>query len=372
MANFFHRKYQIISMLFTNKALILYCPIFYLLFHYNCSIANANENNSTNLTNFFSARPRNHISIVGSSTVYPFMAIIAENFGRETDFRTPIIESTGTGGGFKFFCSGIGFEFPDFVNASRPIKKSELEKCQSNKITPREIKIGYDAIVLASSTEGTKFNLTSEQIFLAIAENVPDKFGKMVKNFYQNWNEIDTKLPAIPIAIYGPPSTSGTRDAFVELIMLKSCDKIHDIVKNYPDPQTRHKKCQIIRSDGIFMEAGENDNLIVQKLKNNHQALGIFGYSFLQENKKHIQPANIDNSEPTFKNILSNNYKISRPLFIYYKPQHLNLIKGVKEFIQEIVNRKTIGKNGYLLQTGLLPLSDQEIAMMEEELLKDL
>jgi phosphate transport system substrate-binding protein len=359
-------------MLFSNKFLPLCCLTSSLLFFFNYSSANATENNSSDLTNFFSTRPRNHIAIVGSSTVYPFMAIIAENFGRDTDFRTPIIESTGTGGGFKFFCSGIGYEFPDFVNASRPIKKSELEKCQSNKINPQEIKIGYDAIVLASSTEGTKYNLTSEQIFLAIAENVPDKSGKMVKNFYQNWNEIDTELPATPIAIYGPPSTSGTRDAFVELIMLKSCDKIQDFIKYYPDQNIRHKKCQIIRTDGIFMEAGENDNLIVQKLKNNHQALGIFGYSFLQENKKYIQPANIDNSEPTFKNILSNNYKISRPLFIYYKPEHLNLIKGEKEFIQEIVNRKTIGKNGYLLQTGLLPLSDQEIAKMEEELLKDL
>jgi len=335
-------------------------------------VANPNQVRSENLSNFFSSKPRAHISIVGSSTVYPFMAVISETFGREKNFRTPIIESTGTGGGFKLFCSGIGYGFPDFVNASRQIKNSELEKCHSNKINPQEIKIGYDGIVLATAKDGLKFKLTSSQIFLAIAENIPDKSGKMVKNFNKNWSDIDSSLPSSPITIYGPPSTSGTRDAFVELVMIKACDQLAEIVKNYPDQKIRHKKCQIIRSDGAFMEAGENDNLIVQKLKNNPQALGIFGFSFLQENKKSIQSLSIDGFEPTFENIVSKKYKISRPLFVYFKPEHLELIKGMKEFIAEIVNKNTLGNEGYLLQTGLLPLSDQEIVKMEGELRKNL
>ena len=359
--NFFTKK------IFSSTFLIKIFSFIFLLF-----VATSNKVDAKNINDLFSPKPRHHISIVGSSTVYPFMAVVSETFGREKNFRTPIIESTGTGGGFKLFCSGIGYEFPDFVNASRAIKNSELEKCLANKINPQEIKIGYDGIVLATAKDGLQFKLTSSQIFLAIAENVPDKTGKMVKNFYQKWNEIDSSLPSTPIAIYGPPSTSGTRDAFVELVMIKACDNIPKIIKNYPDSKIRHKKCQIIRSDGAFMEAGENDNLIVQKLKNNPQALGILGFSFLQENKKTIQPVIIDNFAPTFENIVSNKYKISRPLFVYFKPEHLNLIKGMSEFIAEIVNKNTLGNQGYLLQTGLLPLSDQEIAKMEAELRKNL
>lgn len=315
---------------------------------------------------------RNYIQIVGSSTVYPFMAVIAETFGRETKFKTPIIESTGTGGGFKLFCSGVGYEFPDFVNASRVVKKSELEKCAQNNITLGEIKIGYDGIVLANSVSGVKYNLSTEHIFLALAEKIPNSKGELVNNFYKKWREIDKNLPDIAIKIYGPPSTSGTRDAFVELVMISVCDKNLTMVNKYPDKDLRHKKCQIIRSDGVFVEAGENDNLIVQKLKNDHDALGIFGYSFLQENKNVIQSAQINNVLPNLSNIIAGRYKISRPLYIYYKKSHLNLIMGMREFIAEIVNKNTLGTNGYLLQTGLIPLSDQEIAKMEGELRKNL
>lgn len=327
---------------------------------------------ANSLDSLFKSSQRSHIQIVGSSTVYPFVSTIAETFGRETKFKTPIIEATGTGGGFKLFCSGIGYEFPDFVNASREIKPSEREKCLKNGINAGEIKIGYDGIVLANSVNGQKYNLTKSQIFLALSAKVPNDRGELVDNFYKNWHEIDKNLPKIKIAIYGPPSTSGTRDAFVELVMLDACEKNSVFVNNYPDQKILHKKCQIIRSDGAFIEAGENDNLIVQKLKNDKNALGIFGFSFIQENKNSIQPSSINNAMPSLENIVSGVYKISRPLYIYYKKEHLNLIGGMKEFIAEIVNKNTLGNEGYLLQTGLIPLSNQEIEKIEVGLRKNL
>ncbi len=327
---------------------------------------------ANSLDSLFKSSQRSHIQIVGSSTVYPFVSTIAETFGRETKFKTPIVEATGTGGGFKLFCSGIGYDFPDFVNASRKIKPSEKEKCTKNDINVGEIKIGYDGIVLANSVNGQKYNLTKSQIFLALSAKVPNDRGELVDNFYKNWQEIDKNLPKIKIAIYGPPSTSGTRDAFVELVMLDVCIKNPIFIKNYSDEKILHKKCQIIRSDGAFIEAGENDNLIVQKLKNDKNALGIFGFSFLQENQNSIQPSLINNTIPTLENIVSRVYKISRPLYVYYKKEHLNLIDGMKEFIAEIVNKNTLGNEGYLLQTGLIPLSNQEIEKIEVGLRKNL
>ncbi len=327
---------------------------------------------ATSLNNLFKSSHRSYIQIVGSSTVYPFVATISETFGRETKFKTPIVEATGTGGGFKLFCSGIGYGFPDFVNASRKIKDSEKEKCEKNGINVGEIKLGYDGIVLANSVNGQKYNLTKEQIFLALSEKIPNNKNELVNNFYKNWHEIDKNLPNIKIAIYGPPSTSGTRDAFVELVMLDVCVKNPIFIKNYSDEKIRHKKCQIIRSDGAFIEAGENDNLIVQKLKNDKDALGIFGFSFLQENQNSIQSSLINNSMPSLENIVSGAYKISRPLYIYYKKEHLNLIDGMKEFIAEIVSKNTLGNEGYLLQNGLIPLSNQEIEKIEVELRRNL
>ncbi len=326
----------------------------------------------TSFNNLFKSAKRSHIQIVGSSTVYPFVATISETFGRNTNFRTPIVEATGTGGGFKLFCSGFGYEFPDLVNASRQIKSSEKEKCQQNGINVGEIKIGYDGIVLANSASGQKYNLTKSQIFLALSAQVPNSNGELVNNFYKNWQEIDKKLPNIKIVIYGPPSTSGTRDAFVELVMLDVCKKNPAFIKKYSDEKILHKKCQIIRSDGVFIEAGENDNLIVQKLKNDKDALGIFGFSFLQENQNSIQPSLIGNILPSLETIVSNSYKISRPLYVYYKKEHLNLIDGMKEFIAEIVSKNTLGNEGYLLQNGLIPLSNQEIEKIEVGLRKNL
>ncbi len=317
----------------------------------------------------FAPVKRNYIQVVGSSTVYPFTATIAEEFGRNSKFKTPVVESTGTGGGFKLFCSGIGYNFPDFSNASRKIELSEIKKCHENGIKNIvEIEIGHDGIVLANSTFGKKYNLTKKQIFLAVAAQVPDKkTGKLVDNFYKKWNQIDSKLPKIDIAIYGPPTTSGTRDAFAELVMEEDCAKMPEFIAAFPDAKTRKKKCHVVRSDGIFIEAGENDNLIVQKLKNNHDALGIFGYSFLEENHDSIQAALINNAEATFDNITNGTYPISRPLFIYFKKEHLDLIIGMREFIAEIISKDTIGKDGYLLQKGLIALTDLEYKKVRDE-----
>lgn len=303
---------------------------------------------------WFKTNKRDHIQVVGSSTVYPFASVIAETFGRDTEFRTPIIESTGTGGGFKLFCSGVGFDFPDFSNASRKIEESEIKRCKENGVNGIvEIKIGYDGIVLANAVKGKKFNLTKEQIFLALREG----------SKYQNWNEIDPSLPNTKITVYGPPTSSGTRDAFVELVMEEPCKKLTDLPK---------KKCGVIRSDGHFIEAGENDNLIVQKLIHDQDALGIFGFSFLEENHSVIKSAMINNVEPSFSSIISGGYKVSRPLFIYLKKEHLNLVPGVKEFAQEIVSKNTVGSDGYLLQKGLIPLTNLEIRKVQDEVARAL
>ncbi len=326
------------------------------------------------LAKVFESKKRNHLQIVGSSTVYPFTAVIAESFGRDTEFRTPIVEATGTGGGFKLFCSGIGYSFPDFSNASRRIEHSELEKCSENGINnPGEIKIGYDGIVLANSVVGKKYSLTKEQIFLALAQKVPAKNGTgLIDNPYKKWSEIDKNLPDIKIAIYGPPTTSGTRDAFVELVMEGACKNLKEFITAFPDAKKRTKSCHIIRSDGTFMEAGENDNLIVQKLKNDPDALGIFGFSFLEENHGSIQPAMINNVMPSFDNIVSGAYPVSRPLFIYFKKEHLGMISGMTEFIKEIISTNTLGKDGYLLQKGLIPLTDLELKKVRDEVMLNL
>ncbi len=314
----------------------------------------------------FKSQKRKHLQIVGSSTVYPFAAVIAETFGRDTEFHTPIVEATGTGGGFKLFCSGIGYEFPDFSNASRKIEESEIKKCAEHQITHiGEIKIGYNGIVLANSIHGKKYQFTKKHIFLALAAKVPNQNGELIPNPYKTWRDIDYSLPNIRIAIYGPPTTSGTRDAFVELAMEDVCKKMPEFINAIPEAKKRAKSCHLIRSDGAFMEAGENDNLIVQKLKNDPNSLGIFGFSFLEENHGSIQPAEIDGVNPNFENIVSGKYSISRPLFIYYKKEHLPLIAGMAEFIKEIISKNTLGKDGYLLQKGLIPLDKEELQQVQ-------
>lgn len=307
---------------------------------------------------------REQIRMVGSSTVYPFATVVAEEFGHK-GFKTPIIEATGTGGGFKLFCSGIGEQYPDFSNASRAIKASEVELCAKHGIKDIiEIKIGYDGIVLANSNQAKRYQLKKEHIFKALAKQVPVG-GGLKDNPYTMWNEIDSALPKAKIAIYGPPPTSGTRDAFVELVMEPACEDLPEFKAKYPDKKIRQKQCHVIREDGVYVEAGENDNLIVQKLGANHEALGLFGFSSLEENGEVVQGSIIDGSEPTFVNIASGDYSVSRPLFLYAKGEHSQRIPGMKEFIKELVSLDAIGEEGYLIEKGLIPLTGEELQVVQ-------
>ena len=300
---------------------------------------------------------RDYISIVGSSTVYPFTTAVAEQFGKaNADFKTPKVESTGTGGGFKLFCGGVGVEFPDLSNASRAIKKSEIETCAKNGVKEVvEIKIGFDGIVVASSKKNEPMPLTTKDLWLALAKQVPEPgTGKLVANPFKTWKEVNPELPAKKIEVLGPPPTSGTRDAFVELVMDVGCEEFPAV--KALDKEEAKAVCQTIREDGAYIEAGENDNLIVNKLVANPNALGIFGYSFLEENLDKIQGEPINGVQPEFDNIASGKYPVSRPLFIYVKKAHVGVIPGIKEFVAEYVSDKAMGDEGYLASKGLIPL----------------
>jgi phosphate transport system substrate-binding protein len=275
---------------------------------------------------------RDQITVVGSSTVYPFTAAVAEQFGRAGKFKTPKVESTGTGGGIKLFCNGIGPQHPDVANASRAMKKSEFETCAKNGVTDiLEIKIGFDGLTIAENKTGPMSALTKKQVYLALAKTIPVN-GQMVPNPNKTWKDVDKSLPAIKIEVLGPPPTSGTRDSFLELFMEEGCE-----LEN-------KKACHAIREDGAYVEAGENDNLIAQKLAANKNALGIFGYSFLEENTDKLKGLKIDGIAPSFETIASAKYTAARPLFVYIKKQHIGVIPGLKEFANEYVSDKAIGE----------------------------
>jgi phosphate transport system substrate-binding protein len=312
------------------------------------------------------AQARDQLRIVGSSTVYPFTSATAEQFGQGGEFKTPIVESTGTGGGFKLFCAGIGEGHPDITGASRPITASEAEACKGNGVTRViEVPIGYDGIVIANTKSGPAFALTKKQVFLALAREIP-KDGKLVKNTHQKWSEIDPTLPAQAIEVYGPPPTSGTRDAFVELVMEEACKAFPEFASAYKDEKERKKICGLVREDGRYIDAGEDDNLIVQKLASNPNAVGIFGYSFLEENKKKVKAAIIEGVAADTASIENGSYKVSRSLYIYVKGDHLGKIPGISEFVSELVSDAAIGPNGYLMEKGLLPLHDKERQLAKE------
>ena len=310
---------------------------------------------------------RDYISIVGSSTVYPFATVVAEQFGKTTSFKTPKIESTGSGGGLKLFAAGVGVEHPDITNASRRIKKSELEKCIANGANDVvEVKIGYDGIVMANSKKAKVLKLTRKDVFLALAKNVPDPKGgeKTIPNPYMTWKDVNPNLPAIKIEVLGPPPTSGTRDAFVELAMEGGAKKfawIKAIKKK--DKKAYKALCHTVREDGAYIEAGENDNLIVQKLNANPNALGIFGFSFLDQNTDKVQGSIIDGVSPTFDAIADGKYPVSRPLYFYVKKAHVNTIPGMKEFLNEFTSEKAWGPDGYLSEKGMIPMPDTERKM---------
>jgi phosphate transport system substrate-binding protein len=310
------------------------------------------------------AQQRDSISIVGSSTVYPFATVVAERFGKAGSFKSPKIESTGTGGGFKLFCGGVGVQHPDISNASRAIKASEFEACQKNGVTDIvEVKIGYDGIVVANAKKAPALKLTTKDIFLALAKEVPDPKGgdKLVPNPYNTWKDVNASLPAVKIEVLGPPPTSGTRDAFMELGMEPGALKFDSLKKlSKEDAKKFQKVFGSIREDGAYIEAGENDNLIVQKLVTNPNAVGIFGFSFLDQNTDKIQGSYVDGNQPTFENIASGKYPLSRPLFFYVKKAHVGAIPGMKEYLAEFTSEKAWGKNGYLSEKGLIPMPDAE------------
>lgn len=298
------------------------------------------------------AGTRNTISIVGSSTVYPFATVVAERFGSRTEFPTPKIESTGSGGGMQIFCQGIGTEHPDITNASRRMKPSEYELCQSRGVKEiTEFRIGSDGIVIASSKSAQNLNLTLKQLFLALGEKIPQN-GEWIANPNKKWSDVDASLPNVPIRVMGPPPTSGTRDSFNELALQGGCEEL-------PETQGMDKKllksvCQSVREDGAFIEAGENDNLIVQKLIGDPNMYGVFGFGFLEENADRLQAATLDGVEPTADNIASDKYPVARSLFFYVKKAHIGVVPGIHEYVHEFVSVSAMGPNGYLKDVGLI------------------
>ena len=310
------------------------------------------------------------IRIVGSSTVYPFTTIVGETFAAEGN-TAPVIESTGTGGGMKLFCAGIGNAHPDFTNASRAIKSSEVEKCKANGITPLEMMVGYDGIVFANSNKSDTIEITPRELFQALAKDVPQEDGSLVPNPFTHWNQINPKFPAVKIEVLGPPPSSGTRDAWSELVMEKGC-KTYDWVKAMKKKDKKAYKgiCHGIREDGAYIEAGENDNLIIQKLANNPNAFGIFGYSFLDQNTDVIQGSPISGVVPTFESIADGSYPASRGLYVYAKKEHIGVTEGMKEFMELYLSDDVAGQDGSLGDAGLIPLPQKELDKVRADVLQ--
>ena len=350
------------------------------------------------------AAGRDVINIVGSSTVYPFATVVAERFGRSTSFKTPKIESTGSGGGLKLFCKGLGAETPDITNASRRIKKSEYDKCQNNGVTDIiEVLVGYDGIAVANSKKSQQLELSRKDLYMALAKMVPGKDGKLIPNPNKTWKDVNASLPAVKIEVLGPPPTSGTRDAFAELALGGGAKKFDDLKKLrkmkadqkadimammdklgldksvYADLEKKKGKAPkgkdifkvvaySVREDGAYIEAGENDNLIVQKLVANPSALGVFGFSFLEENGDKVQGSLVDGVAPSFDSIASGDYPVSRPLYFYMKKAHVGKIPGIQEYAMEFTSKKAMGEDGYLPEKGLIPLSKKELKKVQADI----
>ena len=310
------------------------------------------------------AQTREQIRIVGSSTVFPYTQAVAEQYGAATGNPAPVVESTGTGGGFQIFCGGVGPDHPDITGASRAMKKSEFELCATNGVdSVTEVLLGYDGLSIAHASDAPELALTKAQIFQALASEV-EVNGEIVANPYKMWNEIDASFPASPITVFGPPPTSGTRDAFVELVMLPGCEAFPAIAAL--EDYRKDEVCERMRQDGPFIEAGENDNLIVQRLNADHNALGIFGYSFLFENSDTLKPVAVDGVAPNAETIADGSYAVSRPLYFYVKNAHRGVIPGLEEFVAEYLSEASFGEGGYLSERGLIVLPADERATIAE------
>ena len=317
-----------------------------------------------NFVFIYTVTSRDQINVVGSSTVYPFSTVVAENFGNKTGIKVPKIESTGSGGGMKLFCKGLGTGHPDITNASRRIKKNEFNQCKENGIDVVEIKVGYDGIVIANSKKAKLLNLTKRQIFLALAKQVPEgnkEGGSLVDNPNKKWSDIDPNLPNKKIEVLGPPPTSGTRDAINELAIEGGCKTFPKLKAIKKQDKKKYKAiCRAVREDGAFIEAGENDNLIVQKLIENENAFGVFGFSFLIENEDKIQGSTVDGMAPTMETIADKSYGVSRPLYFYVKLAHVDVIPGIREFLAEYTSEDSWGPGGYLEERGMIPMPENE------------
>jgi phosphate transport system substrate-binding protein len=306
---------------------------------------------------------RDHIQIAGSSTVYPFSTTVAEQFGKAGKFRSPVVESTGTGGGFKLFCSGVGTNTSDINDASRPITDGEKATCAQNGVTDiTEITIGFDGIILAGSIKSPGFNVTLEQLWRAVGKTVPVK-GAWVANPYKNWNEIDKSLPNRPINLFGPAPNHGTRDAFVDLVMDPACGATAEAKALSADD--KKKTCSQVREDGRWTDVSEDYALVMGKLAGNPQAMAVFTFSYLDVNRDKIASCTIDGVAPSLETIASHKYPISRPLFIYVKKAHVGIIPGLAEFAQEFVSNRAAGSDGYLADKGLIPLPKAELAKQQ-------
>ena len=304
------------------------------------------------------AEARDQIRVVGSSTVFPFATAVAEEFGKTSGFKTPVVESTGTGGGFKLFCSGVGVDFPDISDASRRITKNEVNNCVKNGVAQiTEVRIGFDGIVFANSVKAKHFNLSREQLFLAMAKRVPQK-GQLVPNPYKNWNEIDPKLPAQKILVFGPAPNHGTRDALVDLVMTPGCSKFAEIAKLEGD--AKKAACEAVREDGAFVEVSESYNVTLEKLVQDPNAVGVFGFSYYDNNRDKVQASTIEGVDASFETISSEKYPVSRYLYFYVKNAHAGAIPGIKEFVAEFTSDKAWGPNGYLADKGLIALPDAD------------
>jgi phosphate transport system substrate-binding protein len=305
------------------------------------------------------------IRIVGSSTVFPFSTTVAEQFGANSNFPTPIVEANGSGSGIKLFCQGVGQNFPDIANSSRRMKGSEWDLCHANNVTEIvEVVIGYDGIVLANAKRAEAFDLTREQIFMALAREVPIN-GRLVPNPYKRWTDISSDLPDLPIVVFGPPPSSGTRDAFLELVMDPGAETFPMLKEIKEDDAGLFSEiAHAIREDGAWVDAGENDGAIVQRLTKNPEALGIFGFSFLIQNEDRIRGARIAGVAPNFREIASQEYEISRSLYFYLKKAHLGVVAGLGDFVKAFTDERAWGDEGYLIDKGLIPLPSAQRAAM--------
>ena len=322
------------------------------------------------------AAAREQIRVVGSSTVFPYSQAAAEEFANLTGYPAPVVEATGTGGGMKIFCGGVGERFPDVTGASRAMKRSEYELCRENGVSDiTEAMIGYDGLTIAVSRENEyDWDLTEKQIYLALAAQVPVD-GEWADNPYRRWSEIDPSLPDVEILAYGPPPTSGTRDAFVELTMFDGCEALDFVQQKKAAMEKaefkdwRKQNCSRMRQDGPFVEAGENDNLIVQRLEADPNALGIFGYSFLYENADRLKAVRVNGIEPTPETIADFSYDIARPLYIYIKNAHRGVIPGLEEFLAEYVSEESLGDGGYQQERGLTVLAPELLEAVQNDVL---